>query len=203
MPYGFSDTSTLELVAKREAAYRVIGEDFNMSHELLPQVPHIDVYIFKPSEDRPFYTFVTGGMSDLPMKVPEGVPERVELVLYALEQKDSYIELIRWMAHLIHDKSTWVSAGSTMSNGQPALPIFPNSSLDFFLFLPCPVSPDSEILEQVFVNNQSVSLLWLIPITSAERHFVATRDIMDFIEILSEHEHPLEVQETRLSYINT
>jgi hypothetical protein len=32
MPYGFSDTSTLELVAKREAAYRVIGEDFNMSH---------------------------------------------------------------------------------------------------------------------------------------------------------------------------
>jgi hypothetical protein len=74
---GFSEQPTAHLVAAREQVYAdVFGDRFTVSHELLPLVPHIDVYVFEPDDDRgrDFFTLVTGGMSDLPMGVPDGVP---------------------------------------------------------------------------------------------------------------------------------
>src|SRR5579871_1705496 len=54
---------------QREAVYeRLFGKPLGVSHELLPLVPHVDVYTFKRSQgDREVYSLVTGGMSDLEM----------------------------------------------------------------------------------------------------------------------------------------
>jgi hypothetical protein len=56
----------------RESAYaQLFGEALNVSHELLPLVPNIDVYIFQRKRgDQIVYSLVTGGMSDLEMTLP-------------------------------------------------------------------------------------------------------------------------------------
>ena len=68
---------------EREAVYeRLFGKPLSVSHEVLPLVPHIDVYTFKRSQgDKEVYSLVTGGMSDLAMNLPpqagREVPRRV------------------------------------------------------------------------------------------------------------------------------
>ena len=73
---GIPDESSVAFRRAREAAYnQLFGEALTVSHELLPQIPHIDVYTFKrtfkrPEGDQFVYPLVTGGMSDLPMTLP-------------------------------------------------------------------------------------------------------------------------------------
>ena len=82
--FGVTEESP-EFRQAREAVYeRLFGKSLKVSHELLPLIPHIDVYIFKRSQgEKEVYSLVTGGMSDLEMTLPHGaskdVPRRVEL----------------------------------------------------------------------------------------------------------------------------
>lgn len=50
--------------ATREAAYeQIFGQPLSVSHELLPLVPHIDVYTFQRKRgDQIEYSLVTGGI---------------------------------------------------------------------------------------------------------------------------------------------
>jgi len=59
----------------RESVYeRFFGKAARVFHEVIPLIPHIDVYTHDPGHDgRNFYTLVTGGMSDLEMTVPVDV----------------------------------------------------------------------------------------------------------------------------------
>ena len=47
---------------------------------------HIDIYRFAPTPARPFWTLITGGMSDLRQPaledLPEGIAPRAELIMY-------------------------------------------------------------------------------------------------------------------------
>lgn len=52
-----------------------IGPISTVYHELVSDLVHIDVHWIEPSEEFPFHTFVTSGMSDHPMTVPEGMEE--------------------------------------------------------------------------------------------------------------------------------
>lgn len=46
---------------------RHIGEICMVFHEVISDTVHIDVHHIKPTEERPFHTLVTSGMSDLQM----------------------------------------------------------------------------------------------------------------------------------------
>ncbi len=79
---GSLGRTSVEFLQAREAAYeRIFGKAVNVSHELVPQIPHIDIYVFRRSRGDQFvYSLVTGGMSDLEMNFPrtsEDVPRRV------------------------------------------------------------------------------------------------------------------------------
>ena len=51
---GIPDQDTVTFRQAREAAYtELFGEPLSVSHELLPQIPHIDVYTFKRTSKRP------------------------------------------------------------------------------------------------------------------------------------------------------
>jgi hypothetical protein len=52
---------------------RHLGEVSGVFHELVSDTVHIDVHYVKPTQERPYHTLVTSGMSDLPMSVPEQV----------------------------------------------------------------------------------------------------------------------------------
>ncbi|MGZ0167529.1 MAG: suppressor of fused domain protein [Planctomycetales bacterium] len=108
-----------------------IGEIDQVWHELISDLVHIDVHQVPPSEDRPFWTFVTSGMSDKPMTVPEGAEDfaYAELMIclppdWPVGEKDfddenNYwpVRLLKVLARLPHEYETWLGPGHTVPNG--------------------------------------------------------------------------------------
>ncbi len=106
-------------------------------HEIVSDLVHIDVYEVAPTEDRPYWTLVTSGMSDLPMAASEQnkawayaelmlcLPKEWKLGEDDLKD-DRYYWPIRWLkvlARFPHEYKTWLSWGHSMPNGDPAKPV--------------------------------------------------------------------------------
>jgi len=161
-------------VPEREAVYRELwGEPKFVSHEVVPLIPHIDVYVYPPgTRDRGFYTLVTGGMSDLRMQFPEDASPklgRAELVLYAHEPKEDYIALLRTIAHHPHANAGWMTHGYTIPNGQPPEPLFPGSELCVVLLVEAHLRPEQLLFNELLeIEGDRVELLELLPITERE-----------------------------------
>jgi len=110
-----------------------IGEIASVLHELVSDRIHLDVLYVAPTEDNPFHVYVTSGMSNLAMTVPEGLEEfeRAELLIAlpeswpvskALTQDESSYWPIRWlklMGRLPHLQDTWIGWGHTVPNANP------------------------------------------------------------------------------------
>lgn len=202
---GFLEESTLANTELRERIYtEIFGESDNVLHELLPLIPHIDVYQFPPQGERNFFTYVTGGMSDLPMNAPEelGVAyRRAELVFYSTENHDDYSELLRRMAHFAHDNNTWLHWGHTMPNGLPPTPFFGTKLLDTLFFMPSIVSPDSTLGDKLQIESEPVNLIWCVPITSAECQLKLDDGSDALYDLFEANKHPFAFSGDRKSYI--
>src|SRR5262245_19297927 len=86
---GMPEFSTLPYIKERERVYeQMFGPMDGVYDDTFPGlVPHIDVYVHPPGvAGRDFYTLVTGGMSDLRMKLPpdavDKLPRRAEIIFY-------------------------------------------------------------------------------------------------------------------------
>jgi hypothetical protein len=205
-PIGFPDEDTTTHAAARETVYqRFFGDCDLVHHEVIPLIPHVDVYVFPPGyADRDFYTLVTGGMSDIPMTVPPQAGhtrQRAELVLYCHEPDERYLSLLRHLAHFPHDNRTWFGHGHTMANGQPSQSLFPDSDLDSFLFLSSVLKPDSTLAEELVINSDPVNLLWVVPITTPESDLKLERGINALLDLFGERQHPFILDEQRRSYV--
>jgi hypothetical protein len=202
---GFTEESTLELTEAREKAYeQMFGEPESVYHEMLPLVPHIDVYRYSPSENRRFYTLVTGGMSDLPMNSPEALGSecrRAELVFYASEGRDEYQELLRCLAHFPHDNNTWLHWGHTMPNGSPPEPLFGSRSLNSFFFMASIVRPDSELGQSLVFQGDPVHLVWCVPVSSAECELKLEHGADALYDLFDRRDHPFVFTGDRRSYV--
>ncbi len=201
--FGFTDEPTTAFIRRREALYdELFGECEAVSHELMPIVPHIDVYVYRPGHaGRDFYTLITGGMSDLRMQAPRNASApRAELIMYTREPKDIYIDLLRNLARFPHDQQTWFGAGHTMANGQPPAPLFDGSRLDTILFLDTILHPDETLPERLKIQGDRVDLLWVVPITSAECDLKLQRGLDTLLNLFDEASHPFILDERRRSY---
>ena len=191
----------------REAAYeRIFGEPLSVSHEVLPLVPHIDVYTFKRSQgEKEVYSLVTGGMSDLEMKLPpradKDVPRRVELVFYCSEPRDEYISTLRFAAHFPHGSKSWLGHGHTMPNGNPPEPFWGSSNLDTLFFLPPIVKKDQTLPSELKLGGEPVHFLWLVPLTTAECNFKLTRGFDAMMGLFQQNRHPHVFDPHRKSYV--
>jgi hypothetical protein len=111
-----------------------VGKISMVFHEVVSDLVHIDVHEVPPREERPYWTFVTSGMSDLPMTTPKGAAEwgRAELMLCLpkdwkvgqdeWKQEANYWP-IRWLktcARFPHSYKSWLAWGHTLPNGDPA-----------------------------------------------------------------------------------
>jgi hypothetical protein len=133
-----------------------LGKIESVLHEIISDTVHIDVHLVKPSEDFPFARLVTSGMSDLAMKIPEGVevPRFVELLMtlpgnWRLDQGSFQEEVWYWpvrllkgLARLPHKYSTWLGYGHTVPNGNPAEPYASSTQLCGAIILPSVTVPD-------------------------------------------------------------
>ena len=136
------------------------GEPASVFHEVIPLIPHIDVYTYdRGNKGRTFCTLVTGGMSDLETRLPAGVrnvPRRVELIFYCSEPKQEYLETIRSLAHFPHDNKTWIGSGHTVPNGDPPAPFWGSPVLDTFLFMPTIVKHDATLPDELNLAGEPV-----------------------------------------------
>jgi len=136
----------------------LIGPCDSVWHEIASDLVHLDVTMWRPTPDRPFYTFVTEGMSDLPMAVPaddaaEGSSRFVELVLCLpdgwpvpgadgatapWQDEGAYFPIwwLKMLARLPHEYRTWLGFGHSVPNGDPAEPLAPGSELVGWMILP-------------------------------------------------------------------
>ena len=205
-PTGCSAEPTDGFVKAREDVYRrLFGETAVISHEMLPQVPHIDVYTYCPRAQDGCNTWVlvTGGMSDAEMRVPRGAnfPRRVELIFYCAERKPEYIETMRWLAHFPHNQKTWVGIGHTIPNGDPPVPFWGSNVLDTILLLPTIVERDAALSEQLTIGGDPVQFLWLVPLTTPECKLKLEKGVGAILDLFSEKRHPHVFDPRRASYV--
>ena len=199
---GFSEVQETEA---REAAYdRLFGYCETVSHEVVPLVPHIDVYAFLPNDQRKFCTLVTGGMSDCPMDLPRQVrgqvSRRVELVFYCDAPRQEYIETLRWLAHFPHDYKTWVGHGHTIPNGNPPEPFWGSEILDSMLLMPPIVNQDRTLPQELTVDGDPVDLLWVVPLSQKECDLKLAKGVNAIYDLFQKNRHPHVFDPGRKSY---
>jgi hypothetical protein len=109
------------------------GEATNVFHELVSPLIHLDVLIYPPKGDRKHWLYVTAGMSDLPMTVPDDLEaarfSRTELVIglphawgarlaQGFDDEEVYapIGLMKWLARYPHEVGTFFASGHSIPN---------------------------------------------------------------------------------------
>jgi hypothetical protein len=166
--------------AIEEHIARHFGVAETVWHEIASDLVHIDVHVTAPSAERPLYTLVTSGMSDLPMNVPPAVdtpyaelmmalPSDWPLTAEAFRDEAAYwpVRLLKTIARLPHAYGTWIGPGHSVPNGDPPEPYAPGVP-----FLGVQVAPmlRCEDAARTIVTSEGrrISLLALIPVHQAE-----------------------------------
>lgn len=206
---AFTDDAIEALEAfhnQREEVYKkLFGNNFKVSHELVVMHPHIDVYLYPPRRPgRPFYTLVTGGMSNLPMQIPKGADRsyaRREIIMYCEKPDDDLIGLVRYYAHYPFDNATWLGDWHTVPNGSKYEPIFENSALCGALFIHPILVSDRNLGEKLVFQGEPVEFLWLVPITKAEMSLAMEKGTAALLDVFEARHHPLVLDRQRASYV--
>ncbi|MFK8111503.1 MAG: suppressor of fused domain protein [Rubripirellula sp.] len=163
----------------------------------------IDVYVHPPNEHRPVTTLVTSGMSDHAMQVPPGPNSpRTELIMYVDQMHDAYVNLLQFLAETPRRQDSWLSYGALMNNGNPARPIFQGSDLDSYVFMIPNVQSDFMIRQTLQLDGDPVQLLWVVPITRAERAVIKNLGMRHFCWLMDQNQHSLVVEPHRSCYAN-
>lgn len=208
---GITGKDTADFRQTREAAFgKLLGEQLVVSHEVLPLIPHIDVYTFKRTfksggADQVVYSLVTGGMSDLemtlPRRAPKDIPRRVELIFYCAEPREEYIATLRWVAHFPHNAKSFLGYGHTMPNGNPPEPFWGSADLDTLLFMPPIVTKDQTLPSELRLEGEPVHFLWVVPLTTAECNYKLEKGFDAILDLFEQHQHPHVFDPNRRSYV--
>lgn len=166
---------------------RFLGEDYLVWHEIGSDTIHLDVYLWRPTAERPFFTFVTSGMSDLPMSVPDGavragVTDLAELMVCLPADwpvptqgtvpwgDDATYFPVRWLkalARLPCEYGTWLGFGHSVPHGDPAKPLTEGTAAVGWLLLP-PITLPDEARSLPLPDGRRLDLFALIALTAAE-----------------------------------
>jgi hypothetical protein len=177
-PADMSDSS-MEKISNHIETH--VGPISMVWHEVLSDLVHIDVHEVAPTADRPFWTLVTSGMSDLPMHAPAGCEDRAfaELMIclpkdWKMSQDDfkneRYYWPVRWLkilARFPHEYKTWLSWGHTMPNGDPAQILHETVPFDCMLLLR-PKTVSTDFWQLPVRNNKTIHFLALFPLYPGE-----------------------------------
>jgi hypothetical protein len=110
--------------------------------------------------------------------------------------------MLRFLAHLPHEHHTQLSYGSLISNGNPATPIFDKSVLDSYVFMIPNVPSDFQIHETLSIDDDPLQLLWVVPITCAERDYIAEHGMRQFCGLLDQNNHSMLLAPARRCYVS-
>lgn len=174
-----SDNDDVELIEGH--IERHLGSIESVFHEPASSIVHIDVHKIPPRAERNFFTLVTTGMSDLPMKGPEG--DRYAELLMSLPSDWPLVGLtdwneethwpVQWLRHLArfpHANQTWLGWGHTIPHSDPPTPFAANTSFTCMLLLPPILTPDAFRILRLR-DHKLIEFLALIPLYTEEMDF--------------------------------
>ncbi len=204
-PFEFAvgDESHIEAIGTH--VERHVGKADTVFHEIISDLVHIDVHVVKPTEQRPFTTLVTSGMSAKPMRTPEGsenislaelaicLPPEWPLSEEAFKNEDNYwpIRWLKMLARLPHEYDTWLSYGHTVPNGDPPERFAGNTQF-CCLMLSLPRMLPREFVTLHLDHDRTVYFYVVLPLYKEEVDLKLRKGI-DFLEKLLFKVHATEV----------
>lgn len=173
------DEEALTAIEAHIAQY--LGTPDIVLHEVQSELIHLDVHRIPPTDARPCITFVTTGMSDLPMKVPpeEEVSPYAELMISlppdwpcdeeAWRDERHYwpIRLLKNAARFAHWCETWIGYGHSLQFGHETEPFAEDTKLCAALVVPS-VSVPSDLWRVEARPGKIVQIFAVMPIYAEE-----------------------------------
>jgi hypothetical protein len=158
-----------------------VGPVETVFHELVSDLVHIDVHIVAPQPQRSYYTLITSGMSDRPMKAPAAAANCrfAELMLclpanWPMKEADWKDDRnywpIRWLkilARFPHQYQTWLWLWHTMPNGDPPAPLAGITSMSGWLLAP-PMTVSTEFWKLPISPEKTIHFFSILPIFADE-----------------------------------
>lgn len=174
---------------------RHIGKIENVFHEIVSDLVHIDVHNVAPTEQRPYRTLVTSGMSDLPMQTPDGMDEfRFAEVMICLppdwpitkeafEDYSNYwpIEWLKILARFPHEYETWLFEGHTIPNGDPPEPFADSTKMSGWL-LYYPVLAPAEFRTLKIDQEKTIHFFAIYPLYEGEMNLKLRKGTEKLVE---------------------
>jgi len=182
-----------------------LGPVTEVYHETVSEYAHIDVLHFPPRAMRNHWTFVTCGMSDLPMAVPAGFPNpsgraRAELTISLpanwfdgfgtadptmLDRGGRWwpIGLLKYAALVPCVYKTWLWVGHTMALAEPPQPFDANTQFCAFMTWP-PLRWPEQAISMVAQDRQTINFLAVFPLYQDELDFKLNADHEVFLDLL-------------------
>jgi len=180
-PRGAShDTAHADAIAAH--IERHLGPIGGVWHELVSDLVHVDLLVVEPTDERPFQTIVTSGMSEAPMLIPSELgdslghaelticlPSDWPLTQESFEDEARYwpLRLLKGLARLPHAYDTWLGPGHTIPNGDPALPYAEAVDFCCALILP-PVTSPREFWTLELTDQKAVDFYAIYPLYPEE-----------------------------------
>jgi hypothetical protein len=129
--------------------------------------------------------------------VPDGIPPRAEILLYASEASGWMFNVLKGLAEMPFDQSSFLHWGHTVPNGKP-MTAQPSLLTNFFFFQPC---MEAEDFDQLVIEGDEVSILWMVPITDAELAYKRAHGANALLDLFAEHELSQVIDESRASLV--
>ena len=157
---------------------KYLGPVHTVLHEIVSDLVHIDVHVVEPTDERPWLTLVTSGMSAAPMRVPSETGEEMhwaELMIslppdwalspQAFEDEANYwpIRSLKMLARLPHAHDTWLGLGHTVPNGDPPEPLAEGTDFIGFMVYPSVTAPEDFWLLEL-TPNKAVAFYAIYPL---------------------------------------
>ncbi len=140
----------------------------------------IDIFVVAPTDERPFLTLVTVGMSDEPMEAPKDEWKLAELcfLLPAAwptertewdESKEWTLLWLKYLAQMPRETEGWLGYGHTIPNGEPPQPLDETTEAVCVMLIP-PVSlPEKFARLRVGETDADIINFWaLVPLLPDE-----------------------------------
>ena len=152
------------------------AERWIFHEEVSPHV-HVDIHLVPPTDEFPVQRLVTSGMAEAPMTVPAdfeatrfaeltiALPEEWPMSQDAFEDERVYwpIRLLKGLARLPHEYSTFLWYGHTVPNGTPPARYADNTNLCCAMIVPPLIAP-ARFHELDLDDGRRVRFLGVLPI---------------------------------------
>lgn len=169
-------------------------------HSTNPHQVHIDIYQFAPTKERPFWTLITGGMSDRRQNIPAEVDwaaPRAEVFTYVKEPHDRVFAALKLLAEMPFEENSYMHWFHTISVGEPVTKR--QSELTCaFLTPPLFEHPKFDTLK---IGGDKVDFLMMVPITVQERSYAKKNGGEALLEVFEKANLGPAVDENRKSLV--